>query len=239
MMFGLEGNGFLISITITLLLAGMITFYFRQQVSKVENKLTSMFQLIQSITSELNKINDILVKENNLEDNVTENSSEPVSGSTYENESEYQETSSFQEETTCQNNNLITEISTDQIPTNVNGAHIEIHAVRLNPVEMMGDNMNHEQEVKVVELMTQNEEEEESESELESDSDDETVDLEVVNQDTKDEDKIEIKVEKKNTNNEKEESEQNEKSKTLTIVDYSKMHVGALREILVEKGHSY
>ena len=238
MMFGLEGNGFLISITITLLLAGMITFYFKQQIGKVENKLTSMFQLIQSITSELNKINDILVKENNLEDNGPSNLSEPMCEPVPENVSEYQQTTSFDTETTSQNNNLMSEVSTEQVkmPMNVDGPRIEIHAVRLNPVEMMVGRMNNEDDIKVVDLTPQNEDEE-SESELETDTEDETVDLEVVNGDTGDEGKIEIKVEKKDTVNKKDEqTDHKDESKSLNIVDYSKMHVAALREILVEKG---
>tara|TARA_Y100000591_G_scaffold331300_1_gene364775 strand:+ start:1289 stop:2053 length:765 start_codon:yes stop_codon:yes gene_type:complete len=236
-MFGLEGNGFLISITITLLLAGMITFYFRQQIGKVENKLTSMFQLIQSITSELNKINDILVKENNLEDNGSDNLPEPVCKPVSENASEYQETTTLEGESISQDNNLMCEVSPEPIklPMNVDGPHIEIHAVRLNPLEMMVGKMNDEQDVKVVDLTTQNDDDE-SESELDTDTEDETVDLEVVNEDTGDENKIEIKVDKKGTDDEKEKPVQNEQSKTLTIVDYSKMHVAALREILVEKG---
>lgn len=232
MMFGLEGNGFLISITITLLLAGMITFYFRQQIGKVENKLTSMFQLIQSITSELNKINDLLVKENNLQQDPV-----PVQSVT-ENKNDYHQTTSFEGETTPQTEILENETSVEevQIPMNVDSPRIEIHAVRLNPVEMMvGGMTNKEDDIKIVDLSTNDDDE--TESELESDSDeDENVELEVIKEPTNDEGKIEIKVEKKGSVNEDGQPEHTEKSKTLTIFDYSKMNVAGLREILLEKG---
>ena len=179
-----------------------------------------MFQLIQSITSELNKINDLLVKENNLQEECIQDT-----GYT-------QETTSFsQEEPECDDNEIKTEpIVNDSVSTDT-GPNIAIHAVRIAPVEMMVGSMNENQqedEIKVVDLSTNddNESQSESESELESDSDEnEDIELEVIKQPESDENKIEIKVEPPK-----------EKSKTLSIVDYSKMHVGALREILVEKG---
>jgi len=228
-MFGLEGNGFLISITITLLLAGMITFYFRQQIGKVENKLTSMFQLIQSITSELNKINDILVKESNLEDTTTTNVTS--NNSVIENET----TSFVNEETQSQKETLESEFPIQEFETHVTqgGPRIEIHAMKINPIEMMVGGMTEkEKDIKVIDITKDDEHsdnESESESELESDTDDETVELEVIKEPVNDENKIEIKVETTK-------QEVNEQNKTLNIVDYSKMHVGALREILVEKG---
>ena len=44
-MFGLEGSGFTISLGVTLLLVGLVVFYFKQRMDEWENKLQGMLNL--------------------------------------------------------------------------------------------------------------------------------------------------------------------------------------------------
>lgn len=58
-MFGLENNGFLISLAISLLIALVTMLYFRQQLSTLDHKVNSMFSLMTSLTQELNTLSSL------------------------------------------------------------------------------------------------------------------------------------------------------------------------------------
>ena len=70
-MFGLENNGFLISLAISLLIAVVTMLYFRQQLSTLDHKVNSMFSLMTSLTQELNSLSSLnmaqqLIQQNSL-----------------------------------------------------------------------------------------------------------------------------------------------------------------------------
>lgn len=70
-MFGLENNGFLISLAISLLIAVVTMLYFRQQLSTLDHKVNSMFSLMTSLTQELNSLSSLnmaqqLIKQDSL-----------------------------------------------------------------------------------------------------------------------------------------------------------------------------
>ena len=192
MMFGLEGNGFLISLMVTFLLAGAIMYYMRREQAKLESKVSSMFELVQSITSELQKINTILIQNEGL--NEEESNQDQVSHSyNAQPESEVEEVEEEEEQ----------QVQPIQ----------EIHSIEgfINIAVPVPEDKPEDkpEEIKVVELAPESDLED---SELEDTEDDE---------EDEEDDKIEIQL---------------EEEKKVEILDYSKLQVAALREIVEEKG---
>lgn len=84
-MFGLENNGFLISLAISLLIALVTMLYFRQQLSTLDHKVNSMFSLMTSLTQELNSLSSLNMAQQLIQkDALDEGSNEE--GNEYEQE---------------------------------------------------------------------------------------------------------------------------------------------------------
>ncbi len=197
MMFGLEGNGFLISLMVTFLLAGAIMYYMRREQAKLESKVSSMFELVQSITSELQKINTILIQNEGLNEQEF-NQDEGSHSYNAQPESEEEQVEEEEEQVEEEEEQPVQPIR-------------EIHSIEgfINiavPVPIPEDKP---EEIKVVELAPESDLED---SELEDTEDDE---------EDEEDDKIEIQL---------------EEEKKVEILDYSKLQVAALREIVEEKG---
>ena len=62
-MFGLKESGFVISLGVTLLLGGLITYYVRQRMAEMDDKNSQVMSMIQQIAGETNRQNLVL---NNL-----------------------------------------------------------------------------------------------------------------------------------------------------------------------------
>jgi len=177
---------------VTFLLAGAIMYYMRREQAKLESKVSSMFELVQSITSELQKINTILIQNEGL--NEEESNQDQVSHSyNAQPESEVEEVEEEEE----QQVQPIQEIHSIEGFINI--------AVPLPE----GKPEDKPEEIKVVELAPESDLED---SELEDTEDDE---------EDEEDDKIEIQL---------------EEEKKVEILDYSKLQVAALREIVEEKG---
>ena len=54
-MFTMDST-FIVNIGFTLLVAGIITYYIRQQIESSNHKISSMFSLVSSLTQELNEL---------------------------------------------------------------------------------------------------------------------------------------------------------------------------------------
>ena len=50
-LFGLEGNGFLIAVCLTLMLSGMIVFYVRQKFNETDHKIQHMLGIVQQLNA--------------------------------------------------------------------------------------------------------------------------------------------------------------------------------------------
>ena len=72
-MFTMDST-FIVNIGFTLLVAGIITYYIRQQIESSNHKISSMFSLVSSLTQELNEIKKNMIGGNNVFNN---NSSPP------------------------------------------------------------------------------------------------------------------------------------------------------------------
>ena len=75
-MFGLENNGFLISLAISLLIAVVTMLYFRQQLSTLDHKVNSMFSLMTSLTQELNSLSSLNMAQQLIQQNSLDESSD-------------------------------------------------------------------------------------------------------------------------------------------------------------------
>lgn len=234
-------NGFLISIMLTILLAGLTFYYIKRVTSKTERKLTSMFQLIQSITTELNKINEILVNDNS---DLKENSTEKTSSGQDDNYSCNTQCQLNKENDSCEISNNDSYCCTTQCETENNIELLEspvetIHTIEITAVSLPED------KTKVIELKQENSNDSDSdsdsdsdESELDTETDEENIQLEVIKTQQTEDNRIEItepNAEEKKDNLIEEVTEEIEK-KTLNIVDYNKLQVRELREIVQKKG---
>ena len=63
-MFGLENNSILINLAVSLLIALVTLLYFRQQMTTIDHKVNSMFSLLTSMTHELNNLSRLNVLQN-------------------------------------------------------------------------------------------------------------------------------------------------------------------------------
>ena len=72
-MFGLENNSILINLAVSLLIALMTLLYFRQQLTTIDHKVNSMFSLLTSMTNELNHLSRLNLTQNG-DDIVNESS---------------------------------------------------------------------------------------------------------------------------------------------------------------------
>jgi len=75
-MFGLENNGFLISLAISLLIALVTMLYFRQQLSTLDHKVNSMFSLMTSLTQELNSLSSLNMAQQLIQKDALDEGSE-------------------------------------------------------------------------------------------------------------------------------------------------------------------
>ena len=55
-MFGLEGSGFIISISLTFLLVGLVVYLMKRQMRGLEQKFSSIFQLSQNLATSIEHI---------------------------------------------------------------------------------------------------------------------------------------------------------------------------------------
>ena len=55
-MFGLEGSGFIISISLTFLLIGLVVYLMKRQMRGLEQKFCSIFQLSQNLATSIEHI---------------------------------------------------------------------------------------------------------------------------------------------------------------------------------------
>ena len=72
-MFGLEGSGFVISISLTFLLIGLVTYLFRQQINLLEQKFTTIFELTQTLANSVETANISKHSTTVVSDNETNN----------------------------------------------------------------------------------------------------------------------------------------------------------------------
>ena len=63
-MFGLENNTILINLAVSLLIALVTLLYFRQQMTTIDHKVNSMFSLLTSMTQELNNLSRLNLLQN-------------------------------------------------------------------------------------------------------------------------------------------------------------------------------
>ena len=54
-MFTMDST-YIVNLGFTLLIAGIITYYFRQQLETANHKITSMFSIVSSLTQEVNNL---------------------------------------------------------------------------------------------------------------------------------------------------------------------------------------
>ena len=139
-MFGLEGSGFIISLGVTLLLCGVIAYYAKNQFSLMEHKITSMFDLVSSLAGQVNQLNKMIVenKVNNIEKEPMTISKKNENDLILVSESEYsgnESDDSDESETESENSDI----------------HISSHDVTLNEPQnlTMGSELDN---IKVVEL---------------------------------------------------------------------------------------
>lgn len=69
-MFGLEGSGFVISISLTFLLIGLITYLFRQQINLLEQKFTTIFELTQTLANSIETASNTKNNTTSIDDNT-------------------------------------------------------------------------------------------------------------------------------------------------------------------------
>ncbi len=71
-MFGLEGNGFIISISLTFLLVGLAVYLFKTQLKSINHKFMNIFQITQSLATSvqtLQKSRHVVTDNENPEQN--------------------------------------------------------------------------------------------------------------------------------------------------------------------------
>jgi hypothetical protein len=142
-MFGLEGSGLIISLGVTLLLCGVIAYYARSKINVLDHKLSSMFQLVSVLTTEINSLSE-LVSKFSLRGGQPLQSNQPVADNrtaVSESDSEDSNTDSDESNTESEYNNLDIQ----------NNSNVVLNDVQLLTMGSELDNSNIN-DVKIVEL---------------------------------------------------------------------------------------
>lgn len=242
-MFGLEGSGFIISLGVTLLLCGIIAYYVKSQFAVLDHKVSSMFQLVSALTGEVNK-HDSWLTQVNSQNHATErdNTHELQAGGKVDNRVQVSDSEVSDTET---------EISDTESEDNINNNAEDVHLSGIQHLTMGSELANNvgdgNDEVKIVELQMDNIEElhlddneienhnevdeHESESEDISDTEDDSESM-ITQPET-------LMVEpEENVEVIKLENDTKVVSQVEAQVDYKKLQVKALRQLVKERGLS-
>ncbi len=224
-MFGLENNGFLINLAVSLLIALITLLYFRQQLATIDHKVNSMFSLMTSMTQELNSLSRLNLSENESE--TPQNSS----GGQLINVSEGEEGEDESEDESSDDESGNEENSVDLLENN------DIKTFN------MGSELTGSSDIKVIDM--NNDEDDEDESSYDSSNDvelknlvtdlmEQTIEL---NDNSLDEELEPIELPIETLGEEDVATLENENTvKSVDVpIDYSKMSVKALKDIVSSK----
>lgn len=224
-MFGLENNSFLINLAVSLLIALITLLYFRQQLATIDHKVNSMFSLMTSMTQELNSLSRLNLSENESE--TPQNSS----GGQLINVSEGEEGEDESEDESSDDESGNEENSVDLLKNN------DIKTFN------MGSELTGSSDIKVIDM--NNDEDDEDESSYDSSNDvelknlvtdlmEQTIEL---NDNSLDEELEPIELPIETLGEEDVATLENENTvKSVDVpIDYSKMSVKALKDIVSSK----
>lgn len=224
-MFGLENNGFLINLAVSLLIALITLLYFRQQLATIDHKVNSMFSLMTSMTQELNSLSRLNLSENENETPQNSSGGQLINVSEGEEEEDESEDESSDDESGNEEN------SVDLLENN------DIKTFN------MGSELTGSSDIKVIDM--NNDEDDEDESSYDSSNDvelknlvtdlmEQTIEL---NDNSLDEELEPIELPIETLGEEDVVTLENENTvKSLDVpIDYSKMSVKALKDIVSSK----
>ena len=247
-MFGLEGSGFTISIGVTLLLVGLVVFYFKQRMDEWDNKLQGMLNLNKALaashaaleqrvmTGTYSTSNDIPVT-----DNVATNSS-PFDGSDVNNvladdrqvvsddssSDDDSESDSDESESEGDDENVTQMVIGSEL-NNVNDNSDGIKVVELasganndNQINLNGSEEGDSLEEISLNTSNNNDDEEDEDDDDDDDSDDETEATELTTEDISNNVAEMLNVKKVAT-------------EVTAELDFKKLNVGKLRELVVTR----
>ena len=143
-MLCLEGSGLIISLGITLLLCGVIAYYARSKINVLDHKLSSMFQLVSVLTTEINSLSE-LVSKFSLRGGQPLQSNPPVADNrtaVSESDSDDSNTDSDESNTESEYNNLDIQ----------NNSNIVLNDVQVLIMGSELDNSNINDDIKIIEL---------------------------------------------------------------------------------------
>ena len=227
-MFGLENNSFLINLAVSLLIALITLLYFRQQLATIDHKVNSMFSLMTSMTQELNSLSRLNLSENESE--TPQNSS----GGQLINVSEGEEGEDDSEDESSDDESGNEENSVDLLKNN------DIKTFN------MGSELTGSSDIKVIDMNNdEDDEDDEDESSYDSSNDvelknlvtdlmEQTIEL---NDNSLDEELEPIELPIETLGEEDVATLENENTvKSVDVpIDYSKMSVKALKDIVSSK----
>lgn len=224
-MFGLENNGFLINLAVSLLIALITLLYFRQQLATIDHKVNSMFSLMTSMTQELNSLSRLNLSENENETPQNSSGGQLINVSEGEEEEDESEDESSDDESGNEEN------SVDLLENN------DIKTFN------MGSELTGSSDIKVIDM--NNDEDDEDESSYDSSNDvelknlvtdlmEQTIEL---NDNSLDEELEPIELPIETLGEEDVATLENENTvKSVDVpIDYSKMSVKALKDIVSSK----
>ena len=224
-MFGLENNSFLINLAVSLLIALITLLYFRQQLATIDHKVNSMFSLMTSMTQELNSLSRLNLSENESETPQNSSGGQLINVSEGEEEEDESEDESSDDESGNEEN------SVDLLENN------DIKTFN------MGSELTGSSDIKVIDM--NNDEDDEDESSYDSSNDvelknlvtdlmEQTIEL---NDNSLDEELEPIELPIETLGEEDVATLENENTvKSVDVpIDYSKMSVKALKDIVSSK----
>ena len=248
-MFGLEGSGFIISLGVTLLLCGVIAYYVKTQFALLDHKVSSMFQLVSALTGEVNKHESWWVQANNeiLADQRVKQEEAQHAGNV-DNRVQVSDSEISDSETEISDTE-----SEDNLDIDNNGEEVTLSGVQHLTMGSELVSNNADDEVKIVELQMNNLEEfnlddnvvENVNNEDEDEDNHDTEDESEIISDTEDESESMVTEadnvaaeEIQNVDVVKVENETKVVTQAEAQVDYKKLQVKALRQLVKERGLS-
>jgi hypothetical protein len=262
-MFGLEGSGFIISLAVTLLLCGVVAYYAKSQFSTMEHKITSMFELVSSLAGQVNELNKTIIlsknnnqtpgiklSENNVDNRILVSDSEPDSDSESESTTESEPESNIHiDDVNVVNVN--NHDSTEHDIINLD-SHIKMGS-ELDQIKVVELNINDENEIsgniENLNLTKESNNHEDSSSESETEESSSESDVNSINESINE---SALNLESENVNDisnsdpnvenieifKLEDDQDDQSLSNEKNIDYKKLQVKILREMVKEKGLS-
>ena len=264
-MFGLEGSGFTISIGVTLLLVGLVVFYFKQRMDEWDNKLQGMLNLNKALAASHAALEQRVMAGTYSTNNdvpVTDNiatSSSPFDGSDVNNvladdrqvvsdDSSSDDSESDSDESESEGDENVTQMVIGSELNNVNDNSDGIKVVELasganndNQINLNGSEEGDSLEEISLNTSNNNDDEEDDEEDDDDDDDEDDEDDEDDDEDDEDDDSdddteaTELTTEDISNNVAEMLNVKKVATEVTAELDFKKLNVGKLRELVVTR----